>query len=78
MACKQHLNPRCVFCCRGPAPKVPGVPTESCLESSIKKVNPHFIYDCVFSRAKNLDYKGVAKDAAALVKLLEASDASGP
>ena len=41
-----------MFCHRMPAPKVPGVPTKTRLESSIKKFKPYFIYVCFFQAPK--------------------------
>ena len=35
------------FCYRIPAPKVPGVPTKTRLESRLKKFKLHAIYDCL-------------------------------
>ena len=48
MACKQHLDSRCILF---PAPWVLEVSTKTCLESGIKKFNPHFIYTTIAVQA---------------------------
>ena len=44
----QHLDLRCVLLYRIPAPLVPGIPTKTRLESSIKKFKPYVIYNWCF------------------------------